>query len=133
MLETNASAQPAVPDFRILFESAPALSLVLSPDLTIVAASDTYLHATGAVRVEVVGRGLFDVLLDDPDEPNAGGSSDLRDSLARVLRDRVPDAPPVLKYELRRPASPGLGTIAGAGARAGAGERYRSARNTPHL
>ncbi len=34
------------PDFRVLFESAPGLYLVLSPALTIIAASDAYLHAT---------------------------------------------------------------------------------------
>ena len=30
------------PDFRALFESAPALYLALTPDLTIVAVSDAY-------------------------------------------------------------------------------------------
>jgi signal transduction histidine kinase len=34
------------PDFRTLFESAPGLYPVLTSDLTIVAASDAYLHAT---------------------------------------------------------------------------------------
>jgi hypothetical protein len=34
------------PDFQALFESAPGLYLVLTPDLKIVAASDAYLRAT---------------------------------------------------------------------------------------
>ena len=34
------------PDFRTLFESAPGLYLVLTPDLKVVAASDAYLRAT---------------------------------------------------------------------------------------
>ena len=34
------------PDFQALFESAPGLYLVLTPDLTIVAVSDAYLRAT---------------------------------------------------------------------------------------
>ena len=33
-------------DFKMMFESAPGLFLVLSPGLTIVAASDAYLKAT---------------------------------------------------------------------------------------
>src|SRR5581483_7137694 len=36
----------AEPDFRALFESAPGLYLVLTPELTIVGASDAYLRAT---------------------------------------------------------------------------------------
>ncbi|MEW6683176.1 MAG: hypothetical protein AB1451_09700 [Nitrospirota bacterium] len=38
------------PDFRTLFESAPGLYLVLAPDLTITAVSNSYLHATMTVR-----------------------------------------------------------------------------------
>ncbi len=40
MKGTPASSQPDGPDFRILFESAPGPYLVLTPDFTIVAASD---------------------------------------------------------------------------------------------
>jgi hypothetical protein len=47
------------PDFRRLFESAPACHLVLAPDLTIVAASDAYLRATMTRRESILGRGLF--------------------------------------------------------------------------
>ena len=34
------------PDFRLLFEGAPGLYLVLTPDLKIVAVSEAYLRAT---------------------------------------------------------------------------------------
>ena len=54
-MEHAAHPHPA-PDFRTLFESAPGLYLVLTPDLTIVAASDAYLHATMTKRAEVLGR-----------------------------------------------------------------------------
>ena len=43
--ETRARCPHRSPDFRSLFESAPGLYLVLTPDLTIVAASDAYLRA----------------------------------------------------------------------------------------
>src|SRR5436853_3432438 len=59
------------PDFRTLFESAPGLYLVLTPNLTIVAASDAYLHAIMTERAEVLGRKLFDVFPDNPDDPQA--------------------------------------------------------------
>ena len=39
------------PDFRTLFESAPGLYLVLTPDLKVVAACDAYLRATMTERL----------------------------------------------------------------------------------
>ena len=48
-------------DFRALFEAAPGMYLVLSPELHILAVSDAYLRATMTVRGGIVGRHLFDV------------------------------------------------------------------------
>jgi hypothetical protein len=41
--------------------------------LTIVAVSDAYLKATMTKREEVLGRGLFEVFPDNPDDPTATG------------------------------------------------------------
>ncbi|MEU4236867.1 PAS domain-containing protein [Actinoplanes sp. NPDC026619] len=73
--------------FRALFESAPGLFLVLDPDLRIVAVTDAYLSATLTVREQMVGRYLFDVFPDNPGDPDATGTSNLRASLHRVRRD----------------------------------------------
>src|ERR671919_1660013 len=93
------------PDFRALFESAPGLYLVLRPDLTIVAVSDAYLRATMTRRDEILGRGLFEVFPDNPDDPHATGTSNLRASLERVLATRAPDSMAVQKYDIRVPES----------------------------
>jgi signal transduction histidine kinase len=95
------------PDFRALFESAPGLYLVLSPELLIVAASDAYLSATMTVREEIVGRGIFEVFPDNPDDRGATGERNLEASLRRVLRDRVADTMPLQKYDIRRPQAEG--------------------------
>ena len=58
-----------ITDYRLLFESAPNLYLVLTPSLEIVAVSDAYLHATLTQREEIVGRGIFEVFPDDPNGP----------------------------------------------------------------
>ena len=63
--EPRRTPLPA-PDFRTLFESAPGLYLVLTPDLTIVAVSDAYLRATMTTREEILGLALFDVFPDNP-------------------------------------------------------------------
>lgn len=92
-----------VPDFRALFQAAPGLYLVLDPELTIVDASDAYLRATLAERRSIVGRQLFDVFPDNPDDSNATGVRNLRASLERVLKFRRADPMPVQKYDVRRP------------------------------
>jgi signal transduction histidine kinase len=105
----ETSEEPLEPDFRQLFEAAPGLYLVLDPDLTIVAVSEAYLTATMTRREEILGRGLFDVFPDNPDDPDATGVSNLRASLGRVKRHRRPDAMAVQKYDIRRPAEEGGG------------------------
>src|SRR6476620_10281395 len=106
MLQGARLAEPPL-DFRRLFESVPGLYLVLAPSLTIVAVSDAYLRATMTVRDEILGRGLFEVFPDNPDDPAATGVGNLRTSLERVLRERVPDTMAVQKYDVRRPTSKG--------------------------
>jgi len=97
------------PDYRTLFESAPGLYLVLTPALIIVAVSEAYLRATMTKREEILGRGLFDMFPDNPDDPTATGVSNLRTSLDRVLQHRVPDTMAVQKHDIRRPESEGGG------------------------
>jgi two-component system sensor histidine kinase/response regulator len=111
------------PDFKQLFESAPGLYLVLTPEFRIVAVTDAYLNATMTKRGEILGRPLFEVFPDNPDDPRATGTRNLRASLERVLRARKPDVMAVQKYDIRRPASEGGGFE----------ERYWSPVNSPVL
>src|SRR6516225_6347978 len=90
-------------DFRFLFESVPGLYLVLTPDLKIVAATDSYLSATLTDREAILGRDLFDVFPDNPDDPGATGVSNLSASLERVLKLKRPDAMMLQKYDVRSP------------------------------
>jgi PAS domain S-box-containing protein len=110
-------------DYRQLFRSIPGLYLVLSPELVMLEASDALLHAVGRRRQELLDRNLFDVFPDDPGDPAANGVRNLRSSLERVLRERLPDAMAVQKHPLRRPPEEG-GEF---------GERYWSPLNVPML
>ena len=116
----DAPAAPSL-DFRLLFQSAPGLYLVLDPDLKIVAVSDAYLRATMTVREEILGRGLFEVFPDNPDDPAADGVNNLKASLSRVVAQNAPDTMAVQKYDVQRPESDGGGFE----------ERYWSPVNTP--
>jgi signal transduction histidine kinase len=113
----------SVPNFRTLFESAPGLYLVLERDFTIVAVSDAYLRATMTSREAIVGRGIFDVFPDNPNDPAATGVANLRASLERVLATCAPDAMAVQKYDIRRPEADGGGFE----------ERFWSPVNSPVL
>jgi PAS domain S-box-containing protein len=111
------------PDFQTLFQSLPGLYLILAPDLNIVAVSDAYLRATMTKREEILGRGIFDVFPDNPDDPTATGVRNLRASLQRVLQNKVSDTMAVQKYDIRKPDSEGGGFE----------ERYWSPVNSPVL
>lgn len=90
------------PDFRLIFESTPGLYLVLDPDFTIVAVSDAYARATITERDAIVGRGIFTIFPDNPEDAGAEGVRNLRASLERVRRERTTDVMPVQKYDIRR-------------------------------
>jgi signal transduction histidine kinase len=106
-------------NFQVLFEKTPGLCLALDPNFFILAASDNYLRATMTRREDIVGQHLFDVFPDNPvDAPTA--FRNLRNSLERVVRDRVPDSMDVQRYDIRRPGG-------------GFEERYWSAVNIPIL
>lgn len=107
MVEVTLSSM----DFKLLFERAPGCFLVLRPDadFTILGASDAYLRATRTERGQIVGRPLFEVFPDHPDDPVATGRSHLRASLERVLAGQAIDIMAVQKYDIRRPEAEGGG------------------------
>jgi PAS domain S-box-containing protein len=112
-------------DFERVFQGLPGLFLILLPDpeFTIAGASDAYLRATLTERKAIVGRPLFEVFPDNPDDPQASGTSDLRVSLERVIAGKAEDTMPVRKYDIRRPESRGGGMV----------ERYWAPVNAPVL
>ncbi|UOF01264.1 ATP-binding protein [Bdellovibrio reynosensis] len=110
-------------DFKTLFEQAPDLYCVLLPDFTVIAVSDAYNRATKTRREEMIGKTMFEVFPDNPDDPNATGVTNLRHSLETALRTKQPDSMAVQKYDIRRPQEEGGGFE----------ERYWSPVNTPIL
>jgi len=123
MTQRHLPACESEPDYKSLFEAAPGPYLVLWPDLRIAAVNEAYLAATLTRREEMLGRGLFEVFPDNPDDPAADGVRNLSASLERVLRYRRVDAMAVQKYDIPRPASAGGGFEV----------RYWSPVNTPVL
>jgi signal transduction histidine kinase/ActR/RegA family two-component response regulator len=113
---SDASQPPAAdsvlpsPDFRQVFDHAPALLLLLAPDaprFTILGATDAYLKATQTRREAITGRPLFDLFPDNPDDRDATGATNLRASLDTVLTTRAAHTMAVQKYDIRDPAVAG--------------------------
>jgi signal transduction histidine kinase len=93
-------------DFQLLFEESPDVLLVLLPDsprFTQIAATRARLIATQTTREQTIGRGLFELFPDNPDDPGATGARNLRASLERVLKTRAADTMAVQKYDIRGP------------------------------
>ncbi len=114
------------PDFRALFDAIPGLYMVVLPNdpvFTIVFANQAYAQATLIDAGAIVGRSLFDVFPDNPDDPHASGESNLRASFREVLATKARHTMPVQKYDIRRPETEGGGFQ----------ERYWSPVNTPLL
>jgi signal transduction histidine kinase len=92
-------------DFRLLFKSSPDVLLVLLPDpprYTMVAATEARFRATHT-DAHTLGRGLFELFPDNPDDPGATGTSNLRASLDRVVATKTADTMAVQKYDIRGP------------------------------
>ncbi len=95
----------SIVDFRALFDASPTPFLVVRPpDWVIVAANDSRLEITGTTRAEQIGRRLFDVFPDDPDDPEADGVRNLTASLQRVVATHMADTMAVQRYAVRGPA-----------------------------
>lgn len=104
----------------LLLEQMPGLYLILTPQLEIVTATDAYLEATLTKRENILGRQLFEVFPDNPNDPAATGVANLTASLQRMLKDKTPDRMPLQKYDVPRPEG-------------GFEEKYWTPVNTPVL
>jgi len=95
--------------FRAFFEASPAPMLVVAaqaPHYSIVAVNDAYLQATMTSRdgpQGLIGRPMFEAFPDPPDDPDATGTRNLRQSFERAIRTRLPDTMAIQHYDIRRP------------------------------
>ena len=91
-------------DYKSAFESAPAPYLLLDRKFDIVALSNSYAKATMIKREDVIGRNVFDVFPDNPDDfSSTASAAKLRASLERAVKFKRTDLMAVQKYDVRRP------------------------------
>lgn len=106
MHEQIPIVKPFVPDFRSIFESIPGNYLIVKPnppDFTIIAVSDDYASVTNTKREEILGKALFQIFPDNPDDPDADGVAKLGASLETVMREKKQHVMPVQHYDIPNP------------------------------
>ena len=84
-----------------LCRETPRSYLVLTPDLTIIDASQAYRRATLLSSEEIRGCGMFDVFPDNPHHSAADGVSNLRASFDHVLQHGMSHRMPLQRYDVR--------------------------------
>ncbi|MHA7925538.1 MAG: diguanylate cyclase domain-containing protein [Marinobacter sp.] len=104
---TSTQHQLSASDLSRVFEASPSPQLILTPTLHIVTANQAYLDATMTRLDQIVGRGLFEVFPDNPEDPLASGTANLKSSLEQVLKTRKRHQMGIQKYDVRRPPESG--------------------------
>ena len=91
--------------FQPEFDTSPHPYMLLDPGpgLSIVDINDAYAAATFISRADVVGRSLFEVFPDNPDDPLADGVSNLYGSLRIVGETGRAHAMAIQRYDIRDP------------------------------
>lgn len=111
-------------ELTLILNKLPGLYLILRPDhpkFTIVEVTDAYAKQTMTNRNEIIGKGLFEVFPDNPDDLEASGESNLFTSLMRAIEHKIPDVMAIQKYDIRKPNGGGFEV------------RYWTPKNTPVL
>ncbi|MEV5123938.1 SpoIIE family protein phosphatase [Streptomyces decoyicus] len=109
-------------DYAAVFQAQPGAALLLTPQFVIADANEALLRRAGRERHELIGRLLFDVFPDNPDDPDASGMRNLRASLERVVATGVRDSMALQRYDVEARGRPGTFE-----------ERYWSPVNVPVL
>ncbi|KOV70438.1 protein phosphatase [Streptomyces sp. AS58] len=91
----------AANDYEAVFQALPGMVALLTPDLVYADVNEEFLQMSGRRREEVVGRYLFDVFPDNPNDPAATGMRNLEASLQRVLASGERDAMALQRYDVQ--------------------------------
>ncbi|TDT97314.1 serine phosphatase RsbU (regulator of sigma subunit) [Streptomyces sp. 846.5] len=108
-------------DYAAVFQALPGMVALLDPRLVFVDANEDFVRLSGRPRERLIGRFLFDVFPDNPENPG-GGARNLEASLRRVLESGERDAMALQRYDVRSLERPGEWE-----------ERYWSPVNAPVL
>lgn len=98
---SNRAGSSRMLNYKAVFEATLSPYLLLSPDFTIIGVNEAYLAATYSKRDDIIGAHVFDVIFPDNSTDQAeAGAYNLRQSLERVVREKLTDFMAIQKYEI---------------------------------
>ncbi|MEU6659084.1 SpoIIE family protein phosphatase [Streptomyces sp. NPDC046821] len=109
-------------DFEQVFQALPGAVALLRTDLVYADANEAFCRMSGRTREQLIGRYLFDVFPDNPNDEAANGMRNLEMSLRRVADSGEPDTMALQRYDVEYQDRPGEWD-----------ERYWSPVNVPVL
>ncbi|NUP17465.1 MAG: SpoIIE family protein phosphatase [Streptomyces sp.] len=94
-------------DYEAVFQALPGMVALLTAELVYVDANEDFQRLSGRSREELVGRYIFDVFPDNPNDPAATGMRDVRASMLRVVAAGERDTMALQRYDVEDPLRPG--------------------------
>ncbi|MFE7270976.1 PP2C family protein-serine/threonine phosphatase [Streptomyces sp. NPDC057623] len=94
-------------DYEAVFQRLPGMVALLTRELVYVDANEDFQRLSGRSRDQLVGRYIFDVFPDNPNDPTATGMRDVRASMLRVVATGERDAMALQRYDVEDPLHPG--------------------------
>ncbi|MGW0584962.1 PAS domain-containing protein, partial [Streptomyces sp. NPDC002920] len=94
-------------DYAAVFRALPGMVALLTPELVYADANDDFLRLAGRTREQLLGRYIFDVFPENPNDPAAAGRQETEASMLRVVASGERDTMALLRYDIEDTARPG--------------------------
>ncbi|GAA3837731.1 hypothetical protein GCM10022403_082840 [Streptomyces coacervatus] len=99
--------EPQPIDYAAVFQALPGMVALLTPELVYVDVNDDFEQLAGRPRDQLLGRYIFDVFPENPNDPAAAGMRETRESMLRVVATGERDTMAVLRYDIEDSLRPG--------------------------
>ncbi|MER6095846.1 SpoIIE family protein phosphatase [Streptomyces sp. NPDC001728] len=94
-------------DYAAVFHALPGMVALLTPDLVYADANEDFLRLAGRTREQLLGRYIFDVFPENPNDPAAAGKRETQASMLRVVATGERDTMALLRYDIEDRERPG--------------------------
>ncbi|MFD9194593.1 PP2C family protein-serine/threonine phosphatase [Streptomyces phaeochromogenes] len=94
-------------DYAAVFRALPGMVALLTPNLDYVDANDDFQRLAGRTREQLLGRYIFDVFPENPNEPAAAGMRETEASMRRAATTGERDTMALIRYDIEDPTRPG--------------------------
>ncbi|MGC0338767.1 PP2C family protein-serine/threonine phosphatase [Streptomyces sp. SLBN-8D4] len=94
-------------DYAAVFRALPGMVALLTPGLVYADANEDFVRLAGRTREQLLGRYIFDVFPENPNDPAAAGMRETQASMLRVVATGERDTMALLRYDIEDSGRPG--------------------------